>query len=478
MYGPLERHAVHVLKQAGVAVKKIMRLTGMSKRNVLRIAQEPPVTAAPPPQPLGIRPVGRPSIARPFAPLVADILKEQSDLPSVEVLCRVEEAGYRGGKSALYELIAELRPPPATDPVVRFEGFAGEFSQHDFGQVLVKYTTGQVEKIQFFASRLKFSRWSHVVLVPNQKIESLVRSLLLGLADFGGVPLVCVFDNPKTIVLKHVGTLIEWNPTFAQVAVDTRFAPELCTPERPNEKGSVENLVKWVKGSFFKVRRFHDREDLERQLVEWHRKVNFERPSRATHVPPVTRIDEERRRLRPLPFLPADYPLRFPITVGDTGMVDFNGVLYSMPAKSIGMPVTLFLYPDRVRIVARKFDAEHPRRPEIGRTSYQPEHRAQLLAAVSGARGKLYSQRQQLFELGAPAVEFLTELVHARQFTWKEDVERLHALLMAYGPACLLAGIREACARRIFGAEYVADLIPTPPRGALSTALVEASGGV
>lgn len=478
MYGPLDRHAVHILKQAGVGVKKIMRLTGMSKRNVLRIAQEPPVTALPPTRSPEVRPVGRPSIARPFASLVAAIFKEHSDLPSVEVLSRVEAAGYQGGKSALYQLIAELRPPPPMDPVVRFEGFAGEFSQHDFGQVLVKYDTGKVEKIQFFASRLKFSRWSHVVLVPNQRVESLVRSLLLGLADFGGVPLVCVFDNPKTIVIKHVGALIEWNATFAQVAIDMRFAPELCTPDRPNEKGSVENLVKWVKGSFFKVRRFHDREDLERQLVEWHRKVNFERPSRATGVPPSSRIDEERKRLRPLPFLPAEYPLRFPITVGVTGMVDFDGVRYSMPAKSIGMPGTLFLFPDRIRIVARKFEAEHPRRPEIGRTSYQPEHRAQLLAAVSGARGKLYSQRQQLFELGAPAVEFMTELVHARQFTWKEDVESLHALLMAHGPACLLAALREACARRLFGAEYVVDLIPTPPRGSLSMPPVEASAGV
>ena len=86
MYGPLERHVVHVLKQADVAVKKIMGLTGMSRRKVLGIAQEPPVTTLPPMRSLKVRPVGRPSVARPFASLVADILKEQSDLPSVAVL--------------------------------------------------------------------------------------------------------------------------------------------------------------------------------------------------------------------------------------------------------------------------------------------------------------------------------------------------------------------------------------------------------
>jgi transposase len=58
----------------------------------------------------------------------------------------------------------------------------------------------------------------------------------------------------------------EWNPTFAGGALDLGIGVEVCWPYRPQEKGSVENLVGWVKGSFFKQRRFLDREDLERQL--------------------------------------------------------------------------------------------------------------------------------------------------------------------------------------------------------------------
>jgi transposase len=46
---------------------------------------------------------------------------------------------------------------------------------------------------------------------------------------------------------------------------------ELCWPHRAQEKGAVENLVGFVKGSFFKVRRFQDGEDLEQQLGDWHR---------------------------------------------------------------------------------------------------------------------------------------------------------------------------------------------------------------
>lgn len=86
--------------------------------------------------------------------------------------------------------------------------------------------------------------------------------------------------------------------TFAQVALDYRFAPELCYPKRPNQKGSVENLVGWVKGSFFKVRLFHDRTDRESQLAEWQEEANLSRPCRATNVIPADRMTAG----EPLPF--------------------------------------------------------------------------------------------------------------------------------------------------------------------------------
>ena len=156
--------------------------------------------------------------------------------------------------------------------------------------------------MHFFASRLKYSRWAEVTLVPDEQVETLVRALVDHVAAFGGIPLVAVFDRPKTVALKwgRDGVVTEWNPTFAGVALDLGIGVEVCWPYRPQEKGSVENLVGWVKGSFFKQRRFLDRADLEQQLREWLTEANTVRPSRATGVPPAERIAEERARLRPL----------------------------------------------------------------------------------------------------------------------------------------------------------------------------------
>src|SRR5438034_290726 len=147
-----------------------------------------------------------------------------------------------------------------------------------------------VERIRFFASRLKWSRVAHVSLVPDEREEALIRALLAAFDVFGGVPLVTVWDNPKTVVLKRKGDLIVWNPIFGQVALDYRFAPELCWPRSGQQKGAVENLVGWVKGSFFRCRRFHDRADLERQLAEWLAEGNTRRPNRATGEIPAMRL--------------------------------------------------------------------------------------------------------------------------------------------------------------------------------------------
>ena len=59
--------------------------------------------------PSRLRGAGRPSTVAPYAPEVAQWLREDPDLPGVEILQRVRVAGYCGGKSALYELVRRLR---------------------------------------------------------------------------------------------------------------------------------------------------------------------------------------------------------------------------------------------------------------------------------------------------------------------------------------------------------------------------------
>ena len=454
MIGAMARHRVQVLRASGMTLRRIASETGIPLRSVKRIVNEPTIEEPDDAASTKQRGVGRPSVVDPFHDQLVAVLAAEPTLRTVEILHRMRGLGYRGAKTPLYEAVRRLRPR-ATTPLVRFEGVAGEFSQHDFGQVDVRYLDGTNERIRFFASRLKYSRWIHTHLVADERVESLVRSLLRGFESFGGVPLVAVFDNPKTITLGREAGQILWNETFAQVALDYGFGVELCTPGRGQEKGSVENLVGFVKGSFFKVRRFHDRADLEQQHREWHHDVNEVRPCRATGVTPAARIGVERERMRPLAIAPEDYALRFPVVVGPTAVVSFDGYRYSMPPESIGVPGTLWLLPERVRIVAGRHSSEHPRVPECGQSSIHPEHRTARLAKVAGARGRLYLKRQELLDLGPVAETFLTEIVHRHRFTWKAEVEQLHEALLGYGPAALERSLLAANERQLYGAQHV-----------------------
>ena len=459
----LKRHEIQVLRRAGHTWDQVAALTGVSVGTARRVAAEVGVTTVDNAAERARRQIGRPSTAEAYRDVLVAALTEQPAVKSVELLHRARLAGYTGGKSALYQLAQTLRVRTVT-PLVRFEGLAGEFSQHDFGEVWVTYQDGREEKVHFFASRLKYSRWVEVSLVPDERAETLVRALVAHLAAFGGIPLVAVFDRPKTIALKwgRDGVVTDWNPTFAGVALDLGIGVEVCWPYRPQEKGSVENLVGWVKGSFFKQRRFLDHADLERQLREWLTDGNTSRPSRATGVTPAARIGEDRARLRPLKVAPADLALRLPVSVTPTGVVIHDGHPYSMPPDAIGLPGTLYLYRDRVRIIAGRFTADHPRQFGPDGRSILPEHRAQRVAAVSGKRARRYLQRQHLLDLGASALAYLTELTHRRPRAWIAEVERLHALLQTHGEAALRAAFGRGLAEQAIGAEYIAHYLGTP----------------
>jgi hypothetical protein len=137
-----------------------------------------------------------------------------------------------------------------------------------------------------------------------------------------------------------------------------------------------------------------------------------------------------------------------------------------MPPDAIGIAGTLYLYRDRVRIVAGRFEVTHERKFQPGEGSTLPEHRAQHVAAVSGKRAKRYLQREHLLKLGPEALAYLTELTHRRPQVWLRDIDRLHTLLATYGDEAMRAAFARGVAEHAIGAEYIAhflaDAVTTP----------------
>jgi transposase len=110
MLSMLKRHEVEILLKAGHRKTEVARLTGVSLCSVKRIAQEGPVMHVDDAAERAQRQVGRPSTVANFRKPILEILQNTPDRASLEILRRIREAGYEGGKTALYALVASLRP--------------------------------------------------------------------------------------------------------------------------------------------------------------------------------------------------------------------------------------------------------------------------------------------------------------------------------------------------------------------------------
>ena len=160
----LKRHEVEILLKAGHAKTEVARLSGVSLRSVKRIAEESPVVHVDDAAERGKRQIGRPSAVANFRKPVIAILQETPDLASLEILRRVRETGYRGGKTVLYALVASLRSKPAK-PLVRFEGLPR-----------------RVQSARFWASGSGVPQWRQPA---NPFLRFPVEVLALGTGEFG-----------------------------------------------------------------------------------------------------------------------------------------------------------------------------------------------------------------------------------------------------------------------------------------------------
>jgi transposase len=83
---------------------------------------------------------------------------------------------------------------------VRFETGPGEQAQVDFGQLQV--WIGEVATpVHFFVFTLGFSRRAVAYAYRNERLDTLLDGHERALRHFGGVPLTCLYDNPRTITL-------------------------------------------------------------------------------------------------------------------------------------------------------------------------------------------------------------------------------------------------------------------------------------
>lgn len=458
----MERSTIYYLKHKGWTNTQIAKVVGCHRDTVRKVLREP----------VDYQPAARQreSQVAIFAEEIRGWLDQNLSVRRMLELARNHpEHPYQGGDTVFYDYVQplrQLRSLQAAAVAVRYEGLPGELLQIDWGEVRrFPFTKPDLhgQTRYFFAARLKYSRWVFVRFTRAMREETLLRCLIACFVELGGVPWAVTSDHMKTITLgrdEHNQPI--WHPAFQKFAAEFGFHPSLCAPGAANQKGAVENLVKYVKGNFLAGRSFYDDLDLEQQAQAWLYEVNEVRVCSATEQIPSVRLAEERRQLGKLPAVAPDYGFFDSVLVSRESLVVIATNRYSVPTRLVGQTLTARIHLDRIEL----FDglervASHAR--HFGRHAriVVPEHFEAVFARKPRARLMVY--RDWLVGLSPEVAAYIGRVCHKYYDQMEAQILRLYALATAAGKAEFVAAVERAAEQEAIGADYVSALMRTPP---------------
>ena len=250
-----ERHDVrrrHYIE--GKSLRAIARETGFHRDTIKRMVSEG--------GPAEYRRRDEPErpVLGPFIPVIDEILKQDRQAPPKQrhtaqrIFDRLkEEPGYAGGYTQVREYVAQARALQQ-EAYVPLEFGPGE-AQVDWGEVVVFDQTHEAPEgaavrsctVYAFVMTLPFSDARFVATFPRETQEFFLEGHRLAFAFFEGVPRRIVYDNLKSAVRKVLrGRGRHLNATFQRFCDHYLLEPAFCNVAWGNEKGSVENGVKWA----------------------------------------------------------------------------------------------------------------------------------------------------------------------------------------------------------------------------------------
>jgi transposase len=290
----------HLLEQ-GLSKAAIARQLGLNRRTINRWIAEGQLdrhleTGEIP------RPVrrSRPPKLEPFKPIIQARLESYPELTAVRLFEELKAAGYTGGISQLRVYVAQVRPAPAPEPLVRFETEPGHQAQVDFAEFTFPWGKRYALLLVLGYSRLLWLRF-----YPKQDMRTLFSGLEEAFASFGGVPREILFDQMASVITRDLrdqgGKLIE-NAEFLRFAAHWGFRVRACRPYRAKTKGKVERPIRYLRESFVYARDFVSDEDLNEQARRWLSGTANVRKHRTTGEKPFERFTrDEQAALLSLP---------------------------------------------------------------------------------------------------------------------------------------------------------------------------------
>jgi len=280
---------------------------------------------------------------------------------------------------------------------------------------------------------LLYSRHGYWAITYDQKLQTLIAELEKAFTYFGGVPKRLKVDNMKTAILKNQHYDLEFNQDFLEFAYHYNTVIVPCTPYSPEQKGTVESGIKYLKNNFLPGRIFQDCPDLKKQLEDWMINYANKRIHGTTRkIPADVFTNEEKDKLQGLPDSSFAFFNRGVRTVSASCHIHLDNNYYSVPSCLVGKEVTVRWNEHLVRIINQGEQvALHQK--ATGEGNY-------VTARCHLPDYKIYSQteyqkrhEEQMTEIGESAHEYFRFLLATKENYWFRSVRAILGLTKEYG---------------------------------------------
>ena len=369
----LEVDQVHEIKKLfgrGLSIHQIVKQTGFARNTVRRYLRGKGVPGVyqlkePKPQPV----IGT------VAGVVTELLvaEKEAHTPRKQKLSAARiyrilrrEHGFLGSESSVRKLVRGIRGEqrdPLDKAFVPLDYEPGIDAQVDFFESLVEYEAGVRTKCFVLLVRPCFSGRVFVYVAPNQTQEALFEGLVQAFDFFGGVFQNIWFDNLTPAVRRVLeGRNREVQKDFAAFMAHYGFEAQFCRPARGNEKGGVENNVKFVRSEVFTpIPKVSTRADLQAEANAFmNREESRTMRGRDRAIGELWKLEEP--HLLPLPAAPFAIGRIKTCRVSNSCWITYGRNHYSVPARLAGQFVQVRFGAEQVTISSRdKVVAVHAR---------------------------------------------------------------------------------------------------------------------
>jgi transposase len=429
----------------GRSTRAIARELGINRKSALAVVKRRSIRTTP-----ADASAPRRSMIDPYKVLIQEKLLRDPGVPASAIHQSLRKMGFMGSVRRLQEYIATVRvDPKPREAFLKLTFESGETAQVDWGEFGDVFGDGC--KIHAFVMVLCYSRRIYVEFTRSEKFEDFIRAHERAFHFFGGITQECWYDNLASAVTERMGKLVRFNARFRAYVGHHGVTPFACNPASGNEKGRVEDGVKYIRSSFWADREFRDFPDLQAQCAEWVTGTANSREHRTTRrVPELVFEHEEKKHLRgmnPHPYetdevISKDVPPQFHLT--------YETNQYSVPWTLVGMVITLRVDDESVRFYyGGKLVSSHARHYGKYKIFTIPAHQAGLLERKSGA--DQHTWQVSLVKQGGESLERYLKLVASGQRSLRSEVRRLVALITVYGAEAANNAAAELLKRGIVG---------------------------